>query len=741
MEWRQNAKMKTGPYSGAIAPEYCHGDFLEAIRNLPQLLTGGDSRSVVTGRHRHAKVIVSCAGAPRALFVKAFAPEPLLKDWIDRWRGSKAQRTWRAATFLEKNGIGTPKPVGFIERRQNGRLVESYFLTEYESEVSSFRDELIRLFREDPECWKFMALLRCVAEAIRKLHTTGFLHNDLGNQNILLRRLGDGLWGNVQFIDLNRSRIRAALTLRERARDISRIYLPSDFLRVFKEMYFAPVPPPQSFQKWEWCYRTLYAWHCRTRVVRHPVRAWRRRHEADASNQYPCEKDMWVWDERSGQPVNVLRSADRRRYQRPGDVLLTAGAVIRAAPAVWAEYRRLMATCFQTPVAMQGRIGVAVTSRPEYFDRELELLAALGKTPVLVRFYHHQCRAAWDWGATVVRELRRRGHAVTAALVQDRQAVREPRRWTDFLGYVLGRVADEVEWFELGHAVNRVKWGIWSLDEYRRLLAASQEALRQFPHVRLIGPAAIDFEYAALLAALNQRPPGLHFAALSHLLYVDRRGAPENRQHGFGALDKFALARAIARWAPECADRLIISEVNWPLLGTGEYSPVGAPYESPGPRFDDPSVSEDEYADYMLRYVLMALCSGLVDRVYWWRLVAHGFGLVDDRDPHSWRLRPAFGVLKWFLELLGDSRFTNAIGLGPAAADCRRRQFPSGCWLRFERPDGELVWIGYNPWSAGQAPLPCRAARVVDAFGRELGSAGIETRLDGRPVYLRGCSS
>ena len=44
----------------------------------------------------------------------------------------------------------------------------------------------------------------------------------------------------------------------------------------------------------------------------------------------------------------------------------------------------------------------------------------------------------------------------------------------------------------------------------------------------------------------------------------------------------------------------------------------------------------------MIRYLLIALCSGMVERVYWRRLVARGFGLIDDVEPGTWRPRPAF---------------------------------------------------------------------------------------------------
>jgi hypothetical protein len=243
-----------------------------------------------------------------------------------------------------------------------------------------------------------------------------------------------------------------------------------------------------------------------------------------------------------------------------------------------------------------------------------------------------------------------------------------------------------------------------------------------------MGPGAIDFEYAFVLSGLREWPRGLPLAALSHHLYVDRRGAPENRQGAFAALEKFALARAIARAMPACVDRLVITEVNWPIKGTGVYSPIQAPYLPPD-HLAEAGVSEDEYGDYLLRYLCLGLASGLVDRIYWWRLVAHGFGLVDERDPNGWRERPAYGMLRTFLRLLGESTFVQAIVPRTGNRHGRYR-------FAFERADGEIVAITYAHGPAVPFPADEVCERVEDAFGQPLSRA--PDVLDSRPVYLRG---
>src|SRR5690606_2188459 len=143
--------------------------------------------------------------------------------------------------------------------------------------------------------------------------------------------------------------------------------------------------------------------------------------------------------------------------------------------------------------------------------------------------------------------------------------------------------------------------------------------------------------------------------ALSHLLYVDRRGAPENKQGRFSTLEKCALLKALAQWSDHCADKVIVSEVNWPVKYTGIWSPIGCPYEAPKWRREEPGESEDDYANFMLRYLVISLCSGHVEQAFWWRLSAHGYGLVDDLD--NFRTRPAYSASAFFMKLIGEATF------------------------------------------------------------------------------------
>jgi len=376
---------------------------------------------------------------------------------------------------------------------------------------------------------------------------------------------------------------------------------------------------------------------------------------------------------------------------------------------------------------MRETVGVALDVYAPGLEQRLALLDKLGTVPLMIRFYHHRGLEAAERAVSVVETLVQRGHPVSIALVQDRRAVREAASWTAFVDRVLERLATQVELVEAGHAINRVKWGVWDFGEYRQLMAPFADWQARVPSLCFGGPAMIDFEYAYIPPALDVLPAGLRFGALTHHLYVDRRGAPETPQGRFATLEKCALARSLADRA---GGRVIVSEFNWPLAGTGVYSPVGAPYVSPGERHSDPSVSELEAAAYLFRYVLIAICSGLVERVFWWRLAAFGYGLVDDSTA-GWRERPAFRVLAVLLRRFENSVFTERLVV-PAADPVGKE----GVLYRFETQDGRRWSLAYTTAERCRIAVPVGTTQMSSAVGEELELDGNTVELGMMPVYL-----
>lgn len=719
----QEGITKWGGYRGAVSETFRDTTLPGCLHDMPALLARG---SVVgaAGRNQMVRVDLERPEGVFPLAIKSFGSQPAWKDWTDRFVGSKAARSWHTACALYRHGVGTPCPVGYVERWEGARLRESYYLSKFEPDLSDFRKELVRLFRHEPESVKLIPLLQVVADEVRAMHEAGVFHRDLGNQNIQLRRAGPAEWTTVQFVDLNRSRRCPSLSLRKRARDISRVYLPSELLRIFKQMYFRG-EIPSAFERWEQRYRRMYAFHSRSRKYRHPFRGRGPHEPVDDTLAYPDEKDIWIWDEPSSQAINVIKRKQRNRIRSKRSTLRTATAALEAFPRVWRDYRTLLAGAFQQRVELENRVGLTLEPPPGKEDEECARLRELGALPVLLRLYHHKGREELVRTLAFARRLHEEGHSVAAALVQDRRAITEPASWKDFISHSLGELGAYAEWIEVGHAVNRLKWGIWDLDEYQRLMEPVSEWSSNGGPTHLMGPACIDFEFPHLLAFLRHRPGRLKWDALSHHLYVDRRGAPENKQGKFGALEKLALARAIARSSDGCDERLIVSEVNWPLLDGGTASPIGSPYLYPGQQLvSPPSVTEDAYADFMVRFLVIALCSGLTERVYWWRLVARGFGLLD-RGPDGIRTRPAFRALQTFLVRCGTSTFTG-----------RERTQDGVQWYHFEQGDGQRDVLAYHPRTAVSTTPPFAFRSRCNRDGDETDATKGTVPLNGAPTYF-----
>lgn len=196
-----------------------------------------------------------------------------------------------------------------------------------------------------------------------------------------------------------------------------------------------------------------------------------------------------------------------------------------------------------------------------------------------------------------------------------------------------------VKEYQIGEAINRAKWGVPMKGDYKALYDAAFNAQKEMGvDIMFVAPSVIDFEWYYTLyyvSVIGEK----NIDVLNTLLYVDRRGAPENTQYGFDSLKKMELMKSIMPKKP-----LWITEVNWPLKDTGSYKPTS----------NKESVSIEDYASFMVRYHILAFASGVVDRLYWWQLAAKGYGLIDHITMSKSR---AFYAYKFMLSMLKNVKF------------------------------------------------------------------------------------
>lgn len=581
------------------------------------------------GRNYLYRTRLETAAGPCEVVVKQFRNQGPRRRLERRWRGSKAERSWRMARAFAERGIPTADPLFWIE--STAADGPSYFVSRFLQDRLEIR-YLLRARNAGELATKYPGLdyprfLGLLAGALRRLHDRGLFHRDLSIGNVLVPdSLALESLDDFALIDLNRARIFAegGVGLWARNRDLGRLPLlqPAD-RRLFLEAYWGEKPDRlrrAAFLACHFGFRAKLATKAGLRAPFKGLGQWilPRRAHAHIPDAPPeaSSRDRIVWDHLSDQPHQHASRMDKlavRLIDAPSH-LLHNRFFVAALPRIYRRYRRLRAELYSVPVAFGG-VGVGVRPYPPAPAAVGEALAELGVGHALLRLHPWQD----DHGAELelARDLHARGIELCFALPQNRDLVRDPATWRRRLEGIAAAFGPYGRDFVVGQAINRSKWGVWRAGDYRRLLAIAAEVLRAGrPDVRLFGPGVIDFELHATAAVVNDpRTPPLD--GLASLLYVDRRGAPENTQLGFDTVGKLLLAKAIATSARRCGPASWVTEVNWPLW-EGPHSPAGKSV----------SVDENEQADYLVRYYLLALAGGACERVYWWQLIARGYGLM-----------------------------------------------------------------------------------------------------------------
>jgi len=414
------------------------------------------------------------------------------------------------------------------------------------------------------------------------------------------------------------------------------------------------------------------------------------------------------WNAFADQPHNVAPKSERWRHhlRHAGSYFEIAGSNLRRALPVLRGYRGFMKNMHRSPVAVGDAFGCAVSPAGPKDAATVALLSGTGVRHALIR------AASWERGRlpdleSFVRAVRETGVDVCLALLQRRADVLDPPSWRGFLEEVFGRFAPLVAAFEIGHAWNRTKWGVWDHREYRALAEAAFE-LAPRPGPALAGPAVIDFEFHLYPVTL----PRLPFDKVTSLLYVDRMGAPENAQCGWTAVKKLALLKAVVDATSRAGKDVWITEVNWPLAGTEPYSPAAG----------RPNVGEEEQADYLVRYYVPGLASGLAERIYWWQLAAPGYGLVDTRAERL-RPRPSYHAFRELRARLEGSRFDG-------------REGAAGAEIFHFRKDGLPFAVCWTAGAPAEHVFRRPVDRIFDRGGREIAGRTQRLIIDGSPKYV-----
>jgi hypothetical protein len=418
------------------------------------------------------------------------------------------------------------------------------------------------------------------------------------------------------------------------------------------------------------------------------------------------------WDPYSDQPYIIRDKAYKKRMKRKHlkdylFTLLTSCLIFPIAIVTWLLNRK---------TEEEGRHFFSLCVNLDKGEEQYKLVEELGCESLQVRFFlsdmdriDEYCRFIEGFN----------GKDVLLLVVQSREHINDPKLLAEDINTVFAKFSPLVQQYQIGTTINRSKWGFFSVAEYLRFYQVVQTVRDEnFSQLRLLGPSVIDFEYPYLIRALFNGF-NVRFDKIAALLYVDRRGAPENTQMGvFDTLNKIGLLHSIARLSRKTSSRLLLTEANWPLEKTAPWAPTS----------ETECVSESDYANFMLRYYLQALASKRVESVYWHQLIAPGYGLVDSRE--GLRKRDAFQVFKTMIALLENVEVRRYLKQGNV--------HELSCFDRVLAKDVLVLWCNETELSLPE--YLCRSGidiaerQVVDKLGVILEAP--QVNISDSPIYL-----
>jgi tRNA A-37 threonylcarbamoyl transferase component Bud32 len=229
-------------------------DSLDAARELSQLLhpdnlPEANSDSTL----RRARNLIWTVPGPDGRTVVAKKPikMPIQKRLLDRFKPSKARRSWIAAAELSRRGIPTAQPLAYFEKHGDSSLKQNLFVCEKVDHDFSARDVLIA-FHDGATSYADIAadeIYRQLALFLLRMHEHGVFFRDLAGGNILIKKQADNQL-DFTLIDINRARFfNRSTPFNYRLSDLARIChkLHWEGREVLVTYYLQSLLKPKSF--------------------------------------------------------------------------------------------------------------------------------------------------------------------------------------------------------------------------------------------------------------------------------------------------------------------------------------------------------------------------------------------------------------------------------------------------------------------------------------------------------------
>jgi len=178
---------------------------------------------------RHARNAIWTVDDPRTPGARLVAKKPvkhhLHKKLLDRFKPSKARRSWNGASELLRRGLATAPPVAWFEQRSGQDITKNWYVCEYVRGNLSVGAIFSSLARNTAHRSGLGAddIYPALTDFLLKLHGRGIHFRDLSGGNILVTQEGEC---PPQFALIDTARLQVVnrgLPLRKRLADLTRV--------------------------------------------------------------------------------------------------------------------------------------------------------------------------------------------------------------------------------------------------------------------------------------------------------------------------------------------------------------------------------------------------------------------------------------------------------------------------------------------------------------------------------------
>ncbi|WP_024930263.1 lipopolysaccharide kinase InaA family protein [Methylophilus sp. OH31] len=194
---------------------------------------------------RHARNAIWSLPDPRDTAQQVTVKKPVRMYWhktlLDRYKPSKAKRSWNGAMELLRRGVGTAMPLAYFEHANDPTLKRNFFISAYVPHEFAISKAFLAFKNGDSHFEGIAAetLYHAFARFCLHMHSSGIYFRDFSGGNILVQRQSDGA---LHFVLIDTARLHASATaimIKQRLADLTRALhkLHWDGRKQFLQMY------------------------------------------------------------------------------------------------------------------------------------------------------------------------------------------------------------------------------------------------------------------------------------------------------------------------------------------------------------------------------------------------------------------------------------------------------------------------------------------------------------------------